>query len=84
MDTKTSINKTTQEVPFVQRSKGRVVVPKWMNFRKVLKKLGGRSFSIQKFILDLYTGLKTGIFRKIAIQVSENKGGEVQGHSEFF
>ena len=64
-----------------------MVVPKWMNLRKVLKKWEGRSFSIQKFILqilDLYTGLKTGFFRKIAILVFGNKGGEVKGHLEFF
>ena len=77
MDTKTSINKTTQEVPFVQRSKGRMVVPKWMNFRRVLKEWGEAViFNPKIYIadLDLYTGLKTGIFRKIAIQVTENKG----------
>ena len=60
---------------------GRAELPKWMKFRKTFK-WGGRSFSIQKFmlqILDLYIGLVSDVFWK-KMQYSFPR----KGHLDFF
>ena len=54
-------------------------------FGKVLK--GGRSFSIQKSILqilDLYKGFFRMFSKKVAIWFSENEGRGIEGRLEFF